>query len=113
MVQPSWIEPELATLTKERFSDPGWITERKLDGERCLAFVSGDRVRLLTRNKKVITGTYPELAAALEAQRADDFIVDGEIVAFDGRQTSFARLQQRMQLVAPLPELVRRVPAYY
>jgi bifunctional non-homologous end joining protein LigD len=113
MVQPSWIEPELATLTKERFSDPGWITERKLDGERCLAFVSGDSVRLLTRNKKVITGTYPELAAALEAQQADDFIVDGEIVAFDGRQTSFARLQQRMQLVAPLPELVRRVPVYY
>ena len=113
MVQPSWIEPELATLTKERFSDPGWITERKLDGERCLAFVSGDSVRLLTRNKKVITGTYPELAAGLEAQQADDFIVDGEIVAFDGRQTSFARLQQRMQLVAPLPELVRRVPAYY
>ena len=113
MVQPSWIEPELATLTKERFSDPGWITERKLDGERCLAFVSGASVRLLTRNKKLITGTYPELAAALGAQQADDFIVDGEIVAFDGTQTSFARLQQRMQLVAPLPELVRRVPVYY
>ncbi len=113
MVQPSWIEPELATLTKERFSDPGWITERKLDGERCLAFVSGDSARLLTRNKKLITGTYPELAAALGAQQADDFIVDGEIVAFDGTQTSFARLQQRMQLVAPLPELVRRVPVYY
>ena len=113
MVQPSWIEPELATLTKERFSDPGWITERKLDGERCLAFVSGASARLLTRNKKLITGTYPELAAALGAQQADDFIVDGEIVAFDGTQTSFARLQQRMQLVAPLPELVRRVPVYY
>jgi bifunctional non-homologous end joining protein LigD len=113
MVQPSWIEPELATLTKERFSDPGWITERKLDGERCLAFVSGDSARLLTRNKKLITGTYPELAAALGAQQADDFIVDGEIVAFDGTQTSFALLQQRMQLVAPLPELVRRVPVSY
>ena len=113
MVQPSWIEPELATLTKERFSDPGWITERKLDGERCLAFVSGDSARLLTRNKKLITGTYPELAAALGAQQADDFIVDGEIVAFAGTQTSFALLQQRMQLVAPLPELVRRVPVYY
>jgi DNA ligase D-like protein (predicted ligase) len=113
MVQPSWIEPELATLTKERFSDPGWITERKLDGERCLAFVSGASAQLLTRNKKVITGTYPELAAALGAQQADDFIVDGEILAFDGTQTSFARLQQRMQLVAPLPELIRRVPVYY
>ena len=113
MVQPSWIEPELATLTKERFSDPAWISERKLDGERCLAFASGDSVRLLTRNKKSITGTYPELAAALGAQRAGDFIVDGEIVAFDGPQTSFAQLQQRMQLAAPLSELVRRVPVYF
>jgi DNA ligase D-like protein (predicted ligase) len=113
MVQPSWIEPELATLTKERFSDPSWISERKLDGERCLAFVSGAGARLLTRNKKVITGTYPELATALGAQQASDFIVDGEIVAFEGPQTSFEQLQQRMQLAAPLPELVRRVPVYY
>jgi ATP-dependent DNA ligase len=35
---PSWVEPQLATLTRERFSDPSWIYERKLDGERCLAF---------------------------------------------------------------------------
>lgn len=28
----------LATLTVDRFSDPDWIYERKLDGERCLAF---------------------------------------------------------------------------
>jgi bifunctional non-homologous end joining protein LigD len=113
MVQPSWIEPELATLTKERFSDPAWITERKLDGERCLAYVTGGSARLLTRNKKSITGTYPELAAALGAQQAGDFVVDGEIVAFEGTQTSFAQLQQRMQLAAPLPELVRRVPVFY
>jgi len=34
---PSWIDPQLATLTRERFSGPEWIFERKLDGERCLA----------------------------------------------------------------------------
>lgn len=113
MAQPSWIEPELATLTKERFSDPAWISERKLDGERCLAFAVGASVRLLTRNKKLITGTYPELAAALGTQQARDFIVDGEIVAFEGTQTSFTRLQQRMQLAAPPPELLRTVPVYY
>jgi len=113
MVQPAWIEPELATLTKERFSDPAWITERKLDGERCLAFASGSGVRLMTRNKKSITGTYPELAAALGAQQSGDFIVDGEIVAFDGPQTSFELLQQRMQLAAPLPELRNSVPVFF
>lgn len=30
---PSWVGPQLATLTHERFSDPEWIFERKLDGE--------------------------------------------------------------------------------
>jgi bifunctional non-homologous end joining protein LigD len=113
MALPAWIDPELATLTRERFSDPGWITERKLDGERCLAFASGTGVRLLTRNKKVITGTYPELAAALSRQQAGDFIVDGEIVAFDRAATSFALLQQRMQVAVPPPELIKRVPVYY
>jgi len=50
--QPGWLDPELATLTQDRFSDPGWIFERKLDGERCLAFTSGRQVRLMTRNHK-------------------------------------------------------------
>ena len=40
---PGWLEPELATLTRDRFSDPAWIFERKLDGERCLAFAGGGR----------------------------------------------------------------------
>jgi bifunctional non-homologous end joining protein LigD len=26
-----WVEPELATLTHERFSGPGWLYERKFD----------------------------------------------------------------------------------
>jgi bifunctional non-homologous end joining protein LigD len=32
---------------------------------------------------------------ALERDPATDFVLDGEVVAFDGAQTSFARLQQR------------------
>ena len=28
-------------LTDERFSDPDWVFERKLDGVRCLAFRDG------------------------------------------------------------------------
>jgi ATP-dependent DNA ligase len=44
----------------------------------------------MTRNQKVGTSTYPELTGALEAQQAGDFIIDGEIVALAGAQTSFA-----------------------
>ena len=111
--QPAWLDPQLATLTRERFSDPAWIFERKLDGERCLAFRDGPELRLMTRNQKVVTATYPELAAALKAQHADDFIVDGEVVAFDGNQTSFARLQQRLGVHDPGQPLLTEVPVYY
>lgn len=96
----------LATLTEERFSDPGWIFERKLDGVRCLAFRRGDEVRLLSRNRLRIDVHYPELAEALAAHDTEGFVADGEIVAFEGNQTSFARLQRRMKLRDP--EAARR-----
>jgi len=111
--QPSWLDPELATLTRDRFSDPAWIFERKLDGERCLAFKSGGQVRLMTRNEKEDTSTYPEITGALAAQQASDFIIDGEIVAFDGNQTKFARLQQRLGVRHPGPDLRANVPVYF
>jgi ATP-dependent DNA ligase len=41
----------LATLTEERLSDPGWLFERELDGERCLAFRDGSDVRIRSRNR--------------------------------------------------------------
>jgi bifunctional non-homologous end joining protein LigD len=42
----------LAVLTEERFSSSEWLFERKLDGERCLAFRHGADVRLLSRTRK-------------------------------------------------------------
>jgi bifunctional non-homologous end joining protein LigD len=94
---PTSPNPMLATLTDERFSDPGWIYERKLDGERALALRNGRQLHLLTRNGKDIGTTYPEVVDALRKENRRQFAVDGEIVAFDGKVTSFARLQQRMQ----------------
>jgi ATP-dependent DNA ligase len=84
-----------AVLTDARFSDPDWIFERKLDGIRCIAIRSGKRVRLLSRNDLSLNARYPELATALEAEACDRFAIDGEVVAFDGAQTSFARLAAR------------------
>jgi bifunctional non-homologous end joining protein LigD len=103
----------LAVLTEDRFSNPAWIFERKLDGERCLAFRRGAAVRLLSRTRKQLNGTYPELAEALLAQASDDFVADGEVVAFEGAQTSFARLQQRMQLRDPEQARRSRVRVFY
>ena len=110
---PSWAQPQLATLTKDRFSDPEWLFERKLDGERLLAFRDASGVRLLTRNDRDVTGTFPEVADALMAQGADDFVVDGEVVAFRDGQTSFSMLQQRLGVAHPAPGLIKDFPVSY
>jgi len=111
--QPQWIAPMLARLTDRRFSDRKWLFERKFDGERALAFCAGKAVHLLSRNRKDIGDTYPELVEALADQRCADFIADGEIVAFDGAVTSFARLQHRMQIEDPDEARASGVAVYY
>ena len=110
---PDWVQPQLATLTKDRFSAPDWLFERKLDGERLLAFRDGGRVRLLTRNDRDVTTTFPEVTGALEAQAADGFVIDGEVVAFRDDQTSFSALQQRLGVIHPEAGLVADFPVYY
>jgi bifunctional non-homologous end joining protein LigD len=99
---PTQADAMRAVLTRERFSDPDWIFERKLDGIRCVAIRSGEHVRLLSRNDLSMNARYPEVATALEAAPCDRFAVDGEIVAFDGASTSFARLTQRQHHYVPV-----------
>jgi ATP-dependent DNA ligase len=96
------MKPMKAVLTDERFSDPDWIFERKLDGIRCLAFKGEDGVRLRSRNDLSLNGRFPEIVAALEDDPVRDVVLDGEVVAFDGAQTSFARLQQRGEHPVPV-----------
>ena len=97
------IEPMKAVLADTPFSDPGWVFERKLDGIRCIAIRDGSGVSLMSRTARRMNDQFPELVRALEADPARDFIADGEIVAFEGSVTSFARLQQRAR---------RRVPVF-
>lgn len=98
---PEWVDPMLATLVDDAFSDPDWIYERKLDGQRVLAFRDGDDVRLLSRNRNSAATAYPEIVEALAATDLDRFVVDGEVVAFDGDVTSFQRLQGRIHVGDP------------
>jgi DNA ligase D-like protein (predicted ligase) len=103
----------LATLTDRRDFGDDWLLERKLDGERCVARKDGDDVRLESRTGKDLTGTYPEVAAAVSAQSTRGLLIDGELVAYDGEQTSFSRLQQRLGVSRPGPALVRTYPVVY
>ena len=110
---PDWRAPMLATLTDKRFSDPRWVFELKFDGERCLAFRDGPRLRLLSRNRQPLNDTYPELVDALTAQHKNRFVVDGEVVAFQGRRTSFERLQARLGITDPEQARASRIPVFY
>jgi bifunctional non-homologous end joining protein LigD len=100
----------LATLTDRRDFGEDWLLERKFDGERCVARKAGDEMRLESRNGKDLTGRYPEVDSALAAQRARELLLDGEVVAFDGDQTSFSRLQQRLGVTRPSRQQVTSYP---
>jgi bifunctional non-homologous end joining protein LigD len=102
--QPAWIDPMLATLTEERFSDKNWIFEKKLDGVRGLAFCRGKDVRIFSRNQLSFNDSYPKIVEHLQQQPVVSCILDGEIVAFEKGLSSFSRLQQRTR---------RTVETYY
>jgi bifunctional non-homologous end joining protein LigD len=110
--QPEWVAPMLATLTDERFSREGWLFEPKWDGERCLVFRRGRELSLFSRNRILLNAKYPEITIAFDRQHSVSFIVDGEIVAFKNVVTSFAKLQERMQIEHPSADLLRRVPVW-
>jgi bifunctional non-homologous end joining protein LigD len=101
---PSWIPPMLATLTEELPTRGKWVYEPKLDGVRALIYVTGGAVRIYSRNRKLLNDAYPELVEALSGAVRGAAVLDGEVVAFDLERgiTSFARLQQRMQLRDPI-----------
>ncbi len=110
---PSFISPMLATLTKERFSDPNWLFERKLDGERCLLFKKDKTIILKSRNDKILNASYPEIINAIENLNLPNCILDGEIVAFKKGITSFSLLQERFGISEAKAQLLTTSVYYY
>jgi bifunctional non-homologous end joining protein LigD len=91
---------------------PGWGYEFKWDGVRVIADVANRKVRLTSRNLKDMTASYPELAALGDLTGARRVVLDGEIIALDPTDgaPSFARLQLRMHVAKPAPQLLASVP---
>ncbi|MCL4361233.1 non-homologous end-joining DNA ligase [Candidatus Dependentiae bacterium] len=97
--QPDFVPPMLAVLTNKYFTSEDWIYEHKFDGQRCEVIKKNGKVVLMSRNKRKINDEYPELAQALEKQKADNFIIDGEIIALGKKGVSnFELLQSRINL---------------
>src|SRR5262245_2705735 len=110
---PEWLEPMAATLTDERFADPNWIFERKLDGIRLLAYKNGDEVALFSRNR--LPQRLTAIQAAVGALPPSQLVLDGEmtwdggeyhifdILFIDGRLVTTLPLEERQELLATLP----------
>jgi DNA ligase D-like protein (predicted ligase) len=106
-------QPALATLSHDRFWEDGWVYERKLDGQRVLAVRTGRGTRLYSRSGRDVTVAFPEVAEALEEQASTDFVIDGEVVAFEGSRTSFERLQPRIHVSSAAKARRSGVPIYF
>ena len=100
---PRALAPMLAETVEQAFSRRGWLFELKYDGVRVI--IVRDPVqppRLLARSGRDVTVTFPEIAAAAAHLAAAQFVIDGELIALDGRGSgSFECLQQRLGLTNP------------
>lgn len=92
--QPNFITPQLATLTEKYFSNKDWIYEEKFDGIRCIVVSKKGVINLYSRNHNKLNLKFPSLLEAFQKQKNKNFIIDGEIVAFDRNITSFSKLQR-------------------
>ena len=90
---------------------PGWAFEVKFDGVRAIGYTTADGLRLYSRNDRDVSHSYPDVAAL---HFEPGLVVDGELVALDGRgRPDFGLLQQRMHITTPSAELMAAVPVRY
>ena len=90
---PEFVEPMKAKLIKTS-PNGDWLYEIKFDGWRAIAIKGDDETRLLSRNNKDLGAKFPSLLKALSELKAEEVMMDGEIVALDEKgRSSFQLLQ--------------------
>jgi ATP-dependent DNA ligase len=91
-----------------------WQYEPKWDGFRCLAFRDHKRVDLMSKSGKPLTRYFPELVEALIALKAQQFVLDGEIVIAIHGKLSFDDLLMRIHPASSrIQKLSRSTPCMY
>jgi bifunctional non-homologous end joining protein LigD len=114
---PQLIHPMLAVLREQLPVDrDAYGYEFKWDGVRATVYVDGGRARVLSRNDRDVTPSYPELRDLAESLGSRQVVLDGEIVAFDGAgRPSFETLQSRMHVTnsAQVRRLMTHTPVTF
>jgi bifunctional non-homologous end joining protein LigD len=95
---PGFIEPCRPTLRKVPPSGEGWLHEIKHDGYRVQAHFAGEP-RIYTRRGNEWAARMPTISAALKALPANNLVLDGELVAIDGKgKPSFYELPKELKV---------------
>ncbi len=83
-----------------------WQYEPKWDGFRCLLFRHGGTVELRSKSGETLSRYFPEIVEAALTLKAQDFLLDGEIVVPKRKSFSFDALLQRIH---PATSRVKRL----
>jgi ATP-dependent DNA ligase I len=93
-----------------------FAVEDKYDGIRAQAHVGGGRVALFSRTLDEISGSYPEVVAALDGI-AEGIVLDGELLVFDpampDRALPFKALQTRLGRKSPSAAMIAELPVSF
>lgn len=88
-----------------------YIAEEKFDGIRCQLHVSGEEVKIFSRDLNEITHSFPEIANTFTSKKIPGAVFDGEIcVVKDDTILPFQLLQKRMELKKPSTKIIEQYP---
>lgn len=106
--------PAEAKSVDEIPAGEGWLYEPKWDGFRCLAFRQGSNVQLQSKAGQPLHRYFPEMVEALTGLPYRQFLLDGEIVIYEGSRLSFDNLLMRIHPAASrIRRLSMETPATY
>lgn len=89
------IKPMLIGSEKDASNDDNYINELKLDGIRCIAYLSKDSIDLRNKRNDKVLFRYPEISNINKQIKCERLILDGELVILKNNKTDFYEMQKR------------------
>ncbi|MFD2532663.1 ATP-dependent DNA ligase [Gracilimonas halophila] len=88
-----------------------YLAEEKFDGMRCQIHVSGNNVKIFSRDLNDITHSFPEIVNYFTERELSEVVLDGEICVFkEDTIQPFQLLQKRMGLKKPSKKVLEKYP---